>query len=243
MGPEAKIGFHAAWRGRDDTDERRLSAPGNAIVGAYMKELGFSDEFIRFAVSAPIDGMKHLTDNDIRQHGLAVSKIDGGSREREQQAYAWHNEAVSKRWKKPADYAEAVRLYKLAAEANYAGSQNNLGDLYETGTGLPKAPGLAIYWYTGAAERAEPTAYLSLSSYLPEISQDKDTLIQAAKFAILATRGLDEGHNKATAESNRRSLEKRLSSEEYAQAQVLADRWQPLFQETHLMSDRPAPAD
>ena len=240
-GANAKIGLHSAAARNPETNERKPSAGGNAITGAYLKELGLPDAFIAYAVSASIDDLNYLDNSAIEHFGIAVIDLEQGARRTKAQAYDWHNEALLKRWGKTPDIAEAIRLYKLAAEANFAGSQNNLGDMYETGTGVPKATALAVYWYTRAAERGEPTAYLSLSSLLPELGQDKDTLVQAAKFAILASRKLPDGKNRSNAEVNRVGLEKRLAAEDYAQAVALAYHWVPLYREPRLMGDTPAP--
>ena len=240
-GVNAKIGLHSAAARNPENNERKPSAGGNAITGAYLRELGLSDAFIAYAVSANIDDINYLDDADIEHFGLAVVDLNQELSRARAQAYRWHNEALLKRWGHQPDLAEALRLYKLAAEANFAGSQNNLGDMYETGTGATKSTALAVYWYTRAAERGEPTAYLSLSSLLPELGQDKDTLVQAAKFAILASRKLPDGQNRSGAERNRASLEKRLTAEDYAQAVALAERWVPLYREPRLMGDTPAP--
>ena len=242
-GADAKIGFHSASALDHKTKERKSSSSANAEKGAYLKELGLSEEFIGYASAAPIDDFNYLDDEDIAYFRLGVIDIDRPSSRATRESYRWHNTAVSHSFGigAPADLAEATRLYKLAAEANYAGSQNNLGDKYQNGTGVPKAAGLAIYWFTRAAERGEPTAYLSLSSYLPELGEDRDTLVQAAKFAVLASRKLHDGKNRSIAESNRANLEKRLSAEDYSQAVMLADKWVPLYREPALMGDAPTP--
>ena len=65
--------------------------------------------------------------------------------------------------------------------------------------------------------------------------------MQAAKFAVLASRKLHDGKNRSIAESNRANLEKRLSAEDYSQAVMLADKWVPLYREPALMGDAPTP--
>ncbi len=38
----------------------------------------------------------------------------------------------------PQDYAQAVKWYRLAADQGYAWAQNNLGNMYELGQGVPQ---------------------------------------------------------------------------------------------------------
>lgn len=133
----------------------------------------------------------------------------------------------------------AIELYRQAAERGYAGSQNNLGDQYECAENLPKSDEFAIYWYTRAAERGEPTAYLSLATLLSQKAVDREMLIEAAKFAFLAVERLPDGLNKKTGRDCLAALSKRLEEEDFELAHALAQSWMPLFQEHRLMSDTP----
>jgi len=240
-GKNARIGFHAASGIRQEGAPRLLTGDSNAAIGAYLKELGLTDTFIRFATYAPIDDMSFLDRDIATATGLIVEWGGINAAEKMKQAYAWHNEAVSQRHSDRPNLSEAVRLYKLAADANYAGSQNNLGDLYENGVGVPKIPAFAIYWFTRSAERGEPTAYLSLSTLLPQFSDEPDVLVEATKFAILAVGELGPGRNKASAERNLAELTAKLTPENARYAQQLADAWTPLYSEPSRMSDAPAP--
>lgn len=58
MAPNALIGFHAAYE--DPGGEAMTSSVGNALVGAYLSEIGFREEGIIFATSAGPDGMLWL---------------------------------------------------------------------------------------------------------------------------------------------------------------------------------------
>jgi len=51
----------------------------------------------------------------------------------------------------PQNYAEAARLYHLAAEQGYALAQYNLGVMYGNGQGLPQNYQLAYMWFNLAA--------------------------------------------------------------------------------------------
>jgi len=53
----------------------------------------------------------------------------------------------------PQNYAEAVRLYRLAAEQGIADAQNNLGLMYYNGQGVPQNYQLAYMWFSLAAAK------------------------------------------------------------------------------------------
>jgi TPR repeat protein len=63
----------------------------------------------------------------------------------------------------PADYVEAVRWYRLAAEQGHASSQLNLGMIYLANReGLPRDSGRAADWLRLAAEQGNPEAQFYL---------------------------------------------------------------------------------
>jgi hypothetical protein len=68
IGPRARIGFHAAR----DTRDRSVSAQGNAMIGAFLYEMGITDmTTIARLVSAPPNEMTWL-----RFEEMARWKID-----------------------------------------------------------------------------------------------------------------------------------------------------------------------
>ena len=60
------------------------------------------------------------------------------------------------------DEAEAVRLYRMAADQGEVYSQNNLGWCYENGVGVKKNMNKAIEWYREAARRGNTDAQSNL---------------------------------------------------------------------------------
>jgi TPR repeat protein len=60
------------------------------------------------------------------------------------------------------DYAEARRLYDQAAAAGYAMAMNNIGALYEGGSGTPVNYVEAAQWYQKAVDAGEPIAMIDL---------------------------------------------------------------------------------
>ncbi len=137
------------------------------------------------------------------------------------------------------DFAQAVDLYRQNAHLGFAGSQNNFGDLFEEGTGVPRDDLLAVYWYTRAAERGEPTAYLSLASILEGSSTCTDALTVAAKYAVLAADKLPDGINKLFAGQIRDKLAQLLDPETWNFAMRLAANFKPIYQEKSTMGDAP----
>jgi hypothetical protein len=150
-----------------------------------------------------------------------------------------HSEAIQLLFGPQPDPKVAIELYRVAAEKGYAGSQNNLGDQYESADTLPRSDEFAVYWYTRAAERGEPMAYLSLATLLAEKSVDRAMLIEAAKFAFLAAQQLPEGFNLKTAKECISALKSLLTNDDFEIAENRAKSWSPLYQEHRLMSDTP----
>ncbi len=167
-----------------------------------------------------LDNIRQVDEDGIvRRHDQAIACIHGPTR----------------------NTALAVELYRQNGDAGFAGSQNNLGDLYEQGQGVDQNPAYATYWYTRAAERGEPTAYLSLAQVLSSNSDEVDVLVDAAKFAILAVDCLPNGRNKDAANRIAERLADQLSTQDWSRSYDLAKAFRPLYQEPRLLSDIPAP--
>jgi hypothetical protein len=139
----------------------------------------------------------------------------------------------------PEQLAEGVALLAEASADGFAGAQNNYGDYFERGRGVPKSELFAIYWYTRAAERGEPTAYLSLASLLSENGAGPVMLLEAQKFALLAFHFLPEGTNRETAKYLIGSIGEAMTEEQRDAAFEAAKAWRPLYQETVCLSDTP----
>lgn len=232
--PRARVGFHSAYI--EHEDGRKVSASvGNALVGAYLNGLGMNEGIVEFVTTAPPDSIRWLSKQQADQLGLFVTLLDDKRRAR-----ANFNMAIQNRWGPNPSLPEVVRLYRESAADGFAGAQNNLGDLYESGEGVKRNDKFASYLYTRAAERGEPTAYLSLATFLIEGAEDDAILIEALKFALLAERHLPDGQNKKTAATAIRHVAVRLSADQRRAAAELAASWRPLYQERYLMSDTPA---
>ena len=230
------IGFHTAFR--KDKDGAETSTPSDgAIIGAYLTSLGFSEKVVIFVVSASAREMHWLQKSTADRLGIAVnvqSTLEAPTFLRD------FSEGLRARAAVPQDDSRAASLYLKSAEVGYAGAQNNLGDMYELGHGVLKNNKLAMYWYTRAAERGEPTAYLSIASFLAAGNEDPEASVEAAKFAALAFTYLPDGKNREKAENLTKTLSLKLSQFDKTRVLNLVNQWAPLFQEEHLMGDAPA---
>lgn len=186
--------------------------------------------------SEPID--KFQLDTEFFMHGITLF-IDDIAKSRlipDDQTSAMHSSALQELYGASPDPDSAILNYRSAAHEGFAGSQNNLGDLYETGHLVPKSEVYAAYWYSRAAERGEPTAYLSLAMLLSK-STDPQVRIDAAKFAFLAQSQLREGKNRQAAVQCLNELEQTLSKSDLELAEKLSELWLPLYRERRRLSD------
>ena len=137
-------------------------------------------------------------------------------------------------------FAEAAIWYRRASEwrgIGFAGSQNNLGDMYETGDGLPKSAGDAIYWYTRSALQGEPTAYLSLGSCFADGVGVRKDLVEAHFWLTLAVRELGAGTNQDAAAKQLKEIEKAMTVAQISEAKSKADQFKPYYQTKLKMGD------
>jgi hypothetical protein len=229
------IGFHTAFT-KDKSGLNTSGPTDGAIVGAYLTRLGFSEKVVLFVVSASPKEMHWLQKSTADRLGIAVNVQSSLG---PMTAINDFEQGLRARAKVPPDDTRAAGLYLKSAVAGFAGAQNNLGDLYELGHGVIKNDKLALYWYTRAAERGEPTAYLSLASLLSAGSEDPEVLVEAAKYAVLASTHLPEGRNKENASGLAESLGKKLGVADKTRVLEMINQWAPLYQEVNLMGDAP----
>lgn len=233
LGRNYRLGFHAAYT-EDERGNKTPAATGNALVGSYLNSIGLNESVVAFVTKAGANEITWMTKGDADRLGLAVSILNNKDK---RTAVADFNRALTDRINNKATTSETRKLYRTSADAGFSGAQNNLGDMYELGESVPKNKEFAVYWYTRAAERGEPTAYLSLSTILSDESTDEEVLIEALKYALLAMYKLPEGLNMLMAEETARKILALLSPNSIQRARELARNWDPLYQEKYLMSD------
>lgn len=214
----------------------------------YAKFIGGQNDAGRCYAAIQMDIQADATDDLTIQRncGMFTSMavvlrdlVNAVENESNQDAVSEHSRAVRLMQGSVEDQVRACELYWYSANKGFAGALNNLGDLYERGMNLPQSQAVAAYWYGRAAERGEPTAYLSLATLLLDVADDNWMHIEAAKFALLAVENLVEGTNKSLAQGALDRLEALLPEDAMDVAKAMAGRWVPLFQEPNLMSDTP----
>ena len=229
------IGFHAPYDA-DEKGRKRSDAKHGAMVGAYLTSLGFSQKVVMYVVTAGAEDMHWLKKSTADKLGIAVTFTTAAQKRKALEAFS---AGLKARMSASVPKEEAALLYRQSADLGFAGAQNNLGDLYEAGQGVPKSEKAAIYWYTRAAERGEPTAYLSLASLLSAGTTDHEVLVEALKYALLAATALPDGKNKAAAEVLAMSLSAKFTDAQKTRVYDLVNQWAPLYQEERLMGDTP----
>lgn len=150
-----------------------------------------------------------------------------------------HNEAVRLMYGAETQPVQAVNIYLENARSGYGGSMKSLGNLYEQGAEVSRSIPVAAFYFTQAAERGQPSAYLGLARVLSYGDEDEAVLVEATKFALLACRDLPDGQNKWQAEMLRDKLMQRLDHDAQETAAVLACSWKPLIFEGGPLEDNP----
>lgn len=249
--PCATIRLQMAWGGFDDANVMRLLFALNRFnAGArFSRALALVGIDRELGVGIEIDAVTANGMSRREFHGLLNFFIDNsvvllnGVRDTNvfdmRHPRALHNEALKCVAEGEPGVERALQLYRQAAAEGYGGSQNNLGELYETGRGVAPNLNAAVHYYTRSAERGQPTAYLGLASVLSMETKDEELLIEAAKFAVLASRELPEGRNREEAQARRLSLEERLCRKSWDRAVELAEHWRPLVVAPGRMQDTP----
>jgi hypothetical protein len=78
MSDTAKVGFHAAYTDRGG--QNNVSAAGNAIVGAYLNQLGMPTSAIIYITNSAPGGMQWLNFSDAQRVGIEVREFNLASR-------------------------------------------------------------------------------------------------------------------------------------------------------------------
>ena len=118
------------------------------------------------------------------------------------------------------DEAEAVRLYRLAAEQGLAGAQVSLGIMNARGRGVPRDYEKAMEWYLMAAEQGDATAQFNIGlMYASGMGVPIDAVFQHMWYRISAANGFEAGR------SGIDRVQRRMTSEQIAEAERLAGEW------------------
>jgi hypothetical protein len=71
MGTTAQVGFHAA----SNINDGKVTSAGNALVGAYLSQLGLPSAAVVYITEPPPDSIRWLTAADAQQYGIDVKVL------------------------------------------------------------------------------------------------------------------------------------------------------------------------
>ena len=127
----------------------------------------------------------------------------------------------------PRDYSAAAKWYRKAAEQGYANAQFRLGDAYHNGQGVSKDYQEAFKWYRKAAEQGVADAQYNLgSSYYNSQGVPRDFVLAHMWWNLSLSKETDDDARKKEFEWLN-LLEKKMTTEQIAEAQKLAREWKP----------------
>ena len=126
----------------------------------------------------------------------------------------------------PQDYAEAMKLYRLAAEQGNARAQANLGVMYGRGLGVPQDYAEAVKWYRLAAERGKVRAQFKLGVMYADGQGVAQDYAEAHKWVNLAA-AQSQGDKQKKYSEARDTIAKKMTPQQIAEAQRLAREWKP----------------
>ncbi len=121
-----------------------------------------------------------------------------------------------------ADYAEAVRWYRLAADQGFALAQYKLGVAHARGVGVPQNYAEAVRWYRLAADQGDAFAQDKLGTMYLYGEGVSANYVEAYKWSSLAA-----GRSLSNATKIRDILQGRMTATQIAEAQRLAGAWKP----------------
>ena len=125
------------------------------------------------------------------------------------------------------DYTTALRLYRPLAEQGNARAQNNLGNMYEAGQGVPQDYAQAVKWFRLAADRGFARAQNNLGiMYQAGDGVPQDDVEAHKWFNLSASRASDADIRERAAKA-RDELASMMTPAQVVEAQKRAREWQP----------------
>jgi len=127
----------------------------------------------------------------------------------------------------PQNFPEAAKWYLAAAQKGHTDAEANLGYAYEQGRGVAQDFGEAAKWYRRAAERGDIAAQANLGTlYANGLGVEQDD-VRAHMWFNLAASQTRARKARRRLMRKRNSVAARLSPEQLAEAQRLAQEWLP----------------
>jgi TPR repeat protein len=127
----------------------------------------------------------------------------------------------------PRDYAEAVKWYRKAAEQGDIVSQSSLAYLYIRGIGVPQDFAAAMRWGLLAANQGDAGAQFDIGTTYALGDGIPQDYVQAHMWLNLAAAGSSASDTKTRDDAirNRNIVAKKMTPEQIAKAQRLAQEW------------------
>jgi TPR repeat protein len=128
-----------------------------------------------------------------------------------------------------ADYATALRLFRLLADSGVAGAQAFVGAMYESGRGAPQDYAEAVKWFRKAADQGLPGAQYALVIMYAKGRGVPEDYVEAHKWFSLAASRYAEANaqDRNGAVRDRELVEGMMTPSQIAEAQKLARDWKP----------------
>ena len=125
------------------------------------------------------------------------------------------------------EQAEAVQLYRLAAEQGVAGAQCRLAVMYADGRGVPQDDGEAVRWFRLAADQGDAEAQGGLGFAYGAGRGVPQDVVASYMWLTLAIAQLT-GPTRHGASKFRNTIAATMTSAHVAEAQRLAREWKPV---------------
>ena len=123
------------------------------------------------------------------------------------------------------DYAKAVQLYRPLAAAGNPEAQVNLGYMFDEGLGVSRDYGEAVRWYRFAADQGEPQGLNNLANMYRDGVGVQQDYVQAHLWFNLAAGRFATEEKRAAAAKDRDNVAAKMTAEQIAEAQRLAQHW------------------
>jgi len=126
------------------------------------------------------------------------------------------------------DHAAAATWFQRSADQGNSSGEFNIALAYDYGRGVTKSPTMAAFWYRRAADQGVPGAQLALGvMYASGGALPKDGMQAYLWLTLAANRFAPKTTEHETALKFRGQVAVTLSTEQVAEAERLADEWQP----------------
>ena len=126
----------------------------------------------------------------------------------------------------PQSSKKAFEYYRAAAEQGFADAQNNLGVMYDQGEGVKNNYKEALKWYKLAAENGNRDAPNNIGVlYMTGLGTPRDFLMAHKWFTVAGARDVE-------AKSNKKFIEKRLTTDQIEESKQFAKEWRKKVMKT-----------